>query len=513
VTSSESPWRRIDAVAGRLRAASRDWRLRLWFPVLLIHLVVFVGLYLLSYRVAMRQVLSTYELSSEPVLVEIREELQSEGIGHDIKVLRNRLRRESRPRGIELSVYGPRGELLASTGNVIDSAEMGHVRSTIAAAERGQAAVETSWRLFRHGGDHISGVLPLENNAGCRSCHGPEYGVLGAVQMRAEIVPILAGARRQLKVGIGLLMAAWALLAMFMAYIRRVVIGRPLEQMAASIGRASRGSHKDPSRDLGTLASDVNRALWDLLDRERSRRSGINRQLRRAEQLAALGSVAAGISHEIRNPIAGVRTAIEVLRTEDDRVEPDGRDLYDRILSELDRINRTVGNLLRLARPPKACRMPGQLEEIALHAVDLVRPQLARQGIALKLNVAGPIPKLDLDSDMMMQMIINLVRNSAQAIRKDGKVNVVVSGFPDEGGAILTVEDDGPGIPEGALDQVFEPFFTTKETGTGLGLPICRQIAELHGGTVTLESRRDRGTRIVVLLPKETPTAEAGAGE
>ncbi|MBI5446732.1 MAG: sensor histidine kinase [Deltaproteobacteria bacterium] len=238
----------------------------------------------------------------------------------------------------------------------------------------------------------------------------------------------------------------------------------------------------------------------------------IEEQLRRADRLSAIGQLAAALTHEIRNPLGGIKGTAEILRDEFAPGHPKA-EFLDILLRETDRLNRVVEDFLGYARPraPADENGPADLGEIARETEALVATQAAKSRVGLRqllptdLLVRGSAPQLK-------QVILNLLLNAVQATPPGGSVTIRGEVRPGkvrgpeyrevEGQLVaLMVEDEGPGIPEDVLGRVFDPFFTTKSEGTGLGLAISRGIAQAHGGSLTVENRQEGGARFTLALP------------
>jgi signal transduction histidine kinase len=156
-------------------------------------------------------------------------------------------------------------------------------------------------------------------------------------------------------------------------------------------------------------------------------------------------------------------------------------------------------------------RTPTDVGRLVTKATALLEARARARGVQLAVEAAPGLPLLDLDSDLVTQVVVNLVTNALDAVKDGGKVKVTVEPFPDRDGVALSVTDDGEGIPEESRARVFEPFFTTKHGGTGLGLPLCHRIVNEHGGTMTLESETGRGTTFVALFPSRDVPARRRA--
>jgi two-component system sensor histidine kinase PilS (NtrC family) len=228
-------------------------------------------------------------------------------------------------------------------------------------------------------------------------------------------------------------------------------------------------------------------------------------RVQRSERLAEMGSVAAGLAHELRNPLASMSGSVELLRAALDPAGQDAR-LMDIVLREATRLNQLVTRFLEYARPAEPRRSPADLARIAGDTLDVFAndPAAARVEVARELV---PTPAT-CDADQMRQVMWNLLLNAAQAARAAGRerVAVTVRCAPEPGGgARLEVEDDGPGIAPQDLPRLFTPFFTTKERGTGLGLATVQRIVDAHQGTVAAAPGAAGGARFTVRLPPPAP--------
>jgi PAS domain S-box-containing protein len=228
----------------------------------------------------------------------------------------------------------------------------------------------------------------------------------------------------------------------------------------------------------------------------------MQQQLSRAERLATLGQVAAGIAHEIRNPLVGIGSTASLLR---DDFEPDDqkRADLDTILSETRRLDRIVNQIIDYARPRDFMPTTWAVEDIIDDVLKLLDTRLETQNVQVSQSCASTLAAFA-DRDQIKQVLLNLCHNSLDAMPNGGELRISTgqaSGTGD-GGIFIEVADTGFGIATKDLSQVFQPFFTTgKRHGTGLGLAICRNIAEAHGGDIALTSEPGRGTKARLWLP------------
>jgi two-component system sensor histidine kinase PilS (NtrC family) len=244
-------------------------------------------------------------------------------------------------------------------------------------------------------------------------------------------------------------------------------------------------------------------SFQDLTDIKR-----MEEQVRQADRLAAIGRLAAGLAHEIRNPIGSIRGSVEVLRGSLDP-QGDDRRLMDIVLRESDRLDAIIRDFLQFSRPPHLVRVPTDLTAM----LDEILLMLANQGgiqgpdgprVRFRRDPMEPTVKADVDPAQMRQALWNLCLNAVEAMPQGGELRVgarTVAGGLGRTLMEITVEDTGVGITAAELTQVFEPFFTTKPQGTGLGLAIAHRIVEDHGGEIQVQSEPWRGSRFTISLP------------
>jgi two-component system CheB/CheR fusion protein len=221
-------------------------------------------------------------------------------------------------------------------------------------------------------------------------------------------------------------------------------------------------------------------------------------RLRQQAALARVGQMAAVVAHEVRNPLAGIKGAMQVLigrRAKDDEELPVLRDIVARV----DSLNDLISDLMVFARPRSPQLAEVDLRHLAAEAVTMARRDPAGQG--LDIRVEGGTATVRADANLMRGTLLNLLLNAGQALGGRGQVTVRLA--QQDGHAVIEVQDDGPGIPEPLREQVFEPFFTSKARGGGLGLAIAKRTAEIHGGAVTLTCPASGGTVVTVTLPAD----------
>jgi len=256
-------------------------------------------------------------------------------------------------------------------------------------------------------------------------------------------------------------------------------------------------------REMGTVL--LLRDLREIRDLEE--------KVRRSERLASLGRLAAGVAHEVRNPLSSIRGFAQYFMNRLKGHEEE-RGYASIMVKEVDRLNRVITELLDFAKPKEPHREPNPLENILDHSLKLLEADLSKKKIAIEKECDSGLPLAFVDRDQIAQAFLNLLINSLESIEGSGKIRVTLKKGKDPSFLEISLADTGRGIPQEDLEKIFEPFFSTKRKGTGLGLAIVHQIVENHGGNINVESREGMGTTFLITLPVSekfgVPSSESG---
>jgi PAS domain S-box-containing protein len=236
----------------------------------------------------------------------------------------------------------------------------------------------------------------------------------------------------------------------------------------------------------------------------------LDRHLAQTERLSAIGELAAGLAHEIKNPLAGIKGAIEIIRDSLAPYHPH-RQILGEVLSEVARIDRSVMNLLSYSKPKKPDFLKVDLVRLIENVISFLHKVADSKGIRLHLAAPCEVPHITGDENELKQLFMNMILNSLEAIEHEGNVWVNVK-CPLDAHVSVEVVDDGPGIPSDQLSKIFLPFFTSKKHGTGLGLATCKRIVTNHGGVIRVDSEPGKGTRFTIDLDlnSQVPMALVG---
>ena len=220
----------------------------------------------------------------------------------------------------------------------------------------------------------------------------------------------------------------------------------------------------------------------------------------RNDRLSALGHLAAGVAHEVRNPLSTIKgVALYIAK----RMMPGGREeeAAQRMIDEVDRLDRVVSELLEFARPGAINTADADLAEVIGRALRLAEADISARNIQVSLEVPSGLPPVRVNTERLTQALLNLFLNAVQAMGEGGRLRVGARLSPDGQTFSITVGDNGPGIPRDIQAAIFTPYFTTKPSGTGLGLAIVYQIVEGHGGSVSVNSSPGQGTEFILVFP------------
>lgn len=313
--------------------------------------------------------------------------------------------------------------------------------------------------------------------------------------------------------------SAWAIIALSLTaialgLIATVISGRtlaPIRRLTEGVTRIGKGDYSAEvplatGHEIGVLAREFNAMARSLREREQQLEEK-QQALVRAERLAAIGRISAQITHEIRNPLSslGLNTelleeSLESARFDDQRSEHEAKELLGAISRELDRLAEITEQYLKFARFPKPSLAPADLNALLTALLDFLEEEHARAGVTIERALAPDCPPVIADQGQLRQALMNLLRNSREALVHGGTIRVEVRPLVTQ--VELVVSDTGPGISGPELEKIFDPFFSTKERGTGLGLALTQQILHEQGGEIRCESELGKGTRFVIRLKR-----------
>lgn len=358
-------------------------------------------------------------------------------------------------------------------------------------------------------------VRPIFSDNRCSRCHGSGRRVIGVLNMDFSLASMYQQLRETSQLFLFSTFIILAFLATGIIVVMVRFLRRPLEQISNCMAHVQAGDlcvRMQPAVDdeIGRLMNGFNSMVAHLDEAQQELQQFHFQQMQRVDRLASIGEMAAGLAHEIKNPLAGISGAISVLA---DDYEPGDqrRDIMLQIQEQISRLDKTVNDLLYFGKP-------GQPEFTYTNINDLLKQTLlfvVQHPEARRINhveeLTRDLPAVWIDSKQIQQVVLNLALNAVQAMDDGGVLTVETDRVEQEQGCWVRIRlrDTGSGIAPEVLSKIFLPFFTTKTQGTGLGLPICRQLMENNGGQLLIESQPGKGTTIILLLPirQELPGA------
>jgi signal transduction histidine kinase len=347
-----------------------------------------------------------------------------------------------------------------------------------AAADAKPAALKELARRERHISSEInSWFVDLKTNAIRITLN------LQEVEGQATLAAFVLGAVGAI---LGVLATVWSILTL-----------RPLRRLHEAVRKVAGGNYRQQvevsgGTEVADLAREFNVMAAALSQREQ--------ELVRSERLAAVGKMAAVITHEVRNPLSSIGLNAELLEEEVANVSPEAVALCRAIEKEVDRLTAITEEYLRFARLPRPRLEREHLNSIVAGVIEFQKEDLLSRGVRVEAHLAEALPPVSADEGQLRQALLNLLRNAADAMTGGGELTVTTR-RGDDGAVEVSVQDSGPGIADEHLPKIFEPFFSTKDGGTGLGLALTQQIVAEHGGRIVVESRPGAGTTFTLRLP------------
>ena len=350
-------------------------------------------------------------------------------------------------------------------------------------------------------------IRPVLNEESCARCHGTSSRVNGWLDLRFSRAPVL---QAQAQLARSLSLSAGAAFVVLMG-IALWLLGReavtPLQRLVNVMSQAEAGDltvRADEGRpdELGIAARGFDATLAALRRSQGELEAFYRERMVRADRFAAVGEVATGLAHEIKNPLAGLSGALELL-AEDLQRDPRQAEIVGEMRHQVNRLTHTMESLLSFARPAKArlrsTDVNGTLEKVLF----LVGQQCRGACVDLRPELGDALPPVLADPFQLEQVFLNIALNACQAMGEGGRL--AVRSRAGEGNVVVEIEDTGPGIPAELRAQVFKPFFTTKREGNGLGLAISARIIAEHGGHIGYRCPPDGGTIFTVTLQQAHP--------
>ncbi len=255
---------------------------------------------------------------------------------------------------------------------------------------------------------------------------------------------------------------------------------------------------------LGFINNSINNLIDDL-SKEHERRKQLELDLIHKEKMAALGKLIAGVAHEVKTPLAIIKTRLQILKREYDNLRSVDRKSneisFDMILKEIDRLSQLVNRLLYFSRPIRNKMLPTKINNLVEQAISMIYDRAEKEGIEIVKYLNEKLPLINLDPFAIEQVLLNVFINSLDSMPNGGRLTIRTVLSEQNGNVKIIIEDTGNGISEEITEKIFEPFFTTKDKGLGLGLFISKEIMKSHYGDIIIKNAKSQGTVCELILP------------
>lgn len=360
-------------------------------------------------------------------------------------------------------------------------------------------------------GEVLSMVKPIYNEAPCHTCHGSKARVIGVLNINYSLNRTKVQMLDASRIFIISSIAITAFLSFAISLLLLKFVKRPLDNLVDNMSLVEHGKlnvqiQYQGKDEIGRVIQSFN-SMVEKLDFAKQELEQLHfQQLERADRLASIGEMAAGIAHEIKNPLAGISAAITIIK-DDIPLEDPRNDILQEVLQQVKRLDKTVNDLLFFGKPSPPEFAYININQVLESTCKFASQHRSISNIIQNISLAENLPTVYADSKQIQQIFLNLLLNAFQAMPNGGVLTVETCVITIDSKEIvkITFQDTGGGIPVQILEKIFTPFFTTKAQGTGLGLPICYKLVKLHNGELKVESDDKNGTIFTVELPAAMP--------
>ncbi len=396
-------------------------------------------------------------------------------------------------------------------GTILKSSFPSEIGTQVSSDELALFTDQKEYGIYQVGGEGVLGMVrPIESDQRCFFCHGEGRKIIGVLNLNFSLQDMTRRIRDTSEFFFGSTIVIVLLLSLGISFILIRFVKRPIQLMVEKMADVEGGDlsvrmEADSNDEIGVLMNSFN-SMVEKLDKTKGELEQYHyRQMERADRLASVGEMAAGIAHEVKNPLAGISGAITVL-AEDFADDDPRKQIVDEVLQQIKRLDKTVNDLLYFGRPGKPELDYVDINNLVKTTLFFISQHPEAKNIHRIKELTRDLAPVWIDEKQIQQVLFNLILNAIQAMKEGGTLVIETDPAEKNGKNYVRVRiiDTGPGIPDAELGKIFVPFHTTKTQGTGLGLPICRQLLEQHGGEINIESKSAEGTTVTILLPAAT---------
>ena len=397
-------------------------------------------------------------------------------------------------------------------------------------AEVGKAVDSEDYQLYinnkREGiftggpqGETLKMLKPIYNDVPCYPCHGNKTKVIGVLNINYSLLETRKLMMEATNIFIISTVAIIIFLSAAISLVMLKFVRKPLNLIVGNMAKVEKGDlsvrMKATGKDeVGRLIVSFN-SMVDRLDTAKKELDQFHfQQMERADRLASVGEMAAGIAHEIKNPLTGIAAAMTIIKEDFPPSDP-RTEIVNEILEQIKRLDKTVNDLLFFGKPTQPEPTCINVNTILKKTLMFASQHRGGKNVEKRLELNEDLPPIYVDPKQIQQVFLNLILNALQAMREGGILTITSAPLEKEGEkwVRVSIADTGPGIPAQILGKIFTPFFTTKAQGTGLGLAICHKLISQHGGILSVDSEDGKGTVFSVELKAcAVETASTAAG-
>ncbi len=363
-------------------------------------------------------------------------------------------------------------------------------------------------------GEVLRMLKPIYNAPQCYICHGAKTKVIGVLDINYSLAETRKRMVEVTQLFVFSTIATFAFLSVTISMVMFRFVKNPLNEIIENMAKVEQGDlsvkMKPPMAkdEVGRLTESFNSMIERLGMAKKELDQFHFNQMERADRLASVGEMAAGIAHEIKNPLTGIASAITIIKDDFDAPDP-RREILDEVLEQIKRLDKTVNDLLFFGKPTQPERTFADVNTALKKTLMFAAQHRGGKGQHIEkiLDLQADLPTVYVDPKQIQQVFLNLILNAIQAMQDGGVLTLRSQAVEHEGREWVQVQiaDTGPGIPEQILEKIFTPFFTTKAQGTGLGLAICHKLVSQQGGRIRVQSADGSGTTFYIDLPAASP--------
>ena len=401
-----------------------------------------------------------------------------------------------------IRILDPQGKILRSSfeeehGTSVSSSTLDNLNSFL-------SSKDPFGTYFVKQPSRIQEFRSIQNKKECFGCHDSSLRDTGILEVSIDYAPAAALLRKSQLQAIIISLTAMGTLAFIIIRLFERLINRPISKLKDKMKKAQDGdlevelsSYK--SDEIGSLTKNFDEMIRKLKEANHKVEELYNEQMVKAGHLASIGELAAGLAHEIKNPLAGMKGALEIIIQRTDESDPK-KEIFTEMLIQIEKINQVIQDLLIYAKP-KDMKI-GQVDpnECMHTAIKLAKPHINSKDIRFHFHPLENERLANMDFNKIQEVLLNLILNSIASIGKAGEISIELQ-EKNRTELEIIFTDNGKGIKKEHLSQVFHPFFTTKKRGTGLGLSICKNIIDAHNGSIEVTSVENEGTTFYIRLP------------